>query len=147
MGFYGIEIKARREALGLTQVDLGTLLGVPQSTLDSWEKGRRPIPAGIPDELALIERRLDKIVERMIEDAQAVADSPQVVAGDAYVAIAVPTGKMASGVEFDTEGPVLPSAMYRVAAVAAQQYFQADLIEVRLVPADGTPQVIAEIVQ
>lgn len=39
----GAELRARRLALKLTQLHLGRLLGVPQSTVARWETGALPI--------------------------------------------------------------------------------------------------------
>lgn len=42
----GLELKARREALGLTQMELAYKLGVGQNTLSRWENERfSPLPA------------------------------------------------------------------------------------------------------
>lgn len=38
------EITARRDAMGMTQVQLAADLGVDQSTVSSWETGRHTIP-------------------------------------------------------------------------------------------------------
>ena len=37
----GIELKARREALGMSQADLARVMEVSQSTVSSWEVGSR----------------------------------------------------------------------------------------------------------
>jgi transcriptional regulator with XRE-family HTH domain len=38
-GMDGQELRRRREALGLSQADLGRLLGVMQNTVSRWELG------------------------------------------------------------------------------------------------------------
>lgn len=35
----GKRLRARREALGLTQVELAALVGVSQATISGWERG------------------------------------------------------------------------------------------------------------
>lgn len=40
----GERLRARREALGISQTAFGRIAGVYQSTVWRWEAGRRPIP-------------------------------------------------------------------------------------------------------
>lgn len=49
------EFLIRREALGFTMPELADLLGVRVSSLQLWQKGDRPIPEGVWQELADIE--------------------------------------------------------------------------------------------
>ena len=39
----GSELRARREALGMTQAELARRLGVPQQHVSRWERGERGI--------------------------------------------------------------------------------------------------------
>lgn len=62
----GLELKARREYLGLTLDAAALLLGVRQDTLRRWESGREPIPYRVPDELGTAERFTKGVVEDII---------------------------------------------------------------------------------
>lgn len=78
-----IELRARREALGLSQPQLADLLGVTQATISRWEKGERS-PENWPgihvllcewEDLAM--QVEDEAVEA-VEHASAVQDSPAI---------------------------------------------------------------------
>ena len=43
-----LNLKARRDKLGLTQAQLAELLGVNQSTIDRWEDGSGPARFALP---------------------------------------------------------------------------------------------------
>lgn len=48
------ELRARREALGLTQTDLAALLGISTQTVKAWEEGNRsPSQAALSLDAAL----------------------------------------------------------------------------------------------
>jgi transcriptional regulator with XRE-family HTH domain len=47
----GAELRRRREALGLTQTQLGERIGIRQPSISAWEQGHKPI--GNPLMLAL----------------------------------------------------------------------------------------------
>lgn len=79
-----IEIKARREALGLNQEDMAALLGVKQITVSQWERGTRsPRDGGdIRDRISQIESIKDRIIDDLCEIAEhssGVRDTPEVV--------------------------------------------------------------------
>jgi DNA-binding XRE family transcriptional regulator len=57
------ELRAHRAALGLSQIKLGTMLGVSESTMIRWEMDRYPIPSSIALALAHI-RHLAKDAAR-----------------------------------------------------------------------------------
>jgi hypothetical protein len=61
-----IELKARREALGLSQAALASMLDVAQNTVSQWEGGQRRIPEGIGAELAACEDLVDEFVHRTL---------------------------------------------------------------------------------
>ena len=63
---WGIELLARRTALGLSQGRLAATLGVAQNTVSAWEKGTRTIPAGIDAELARLEDAREDMVDLML---------------------------------------------------------------------------------
>lgn len=115
MRLTGIEVQARREALGLTQFDLATALGVSQASVAAWEAGRRRVPDGIHDEIRTLEDRLDALINRMMGLVAA-----RVNAGQEPHVLLVHPGKIASGPVHDTYGPALPAAMQRVAAARAK---------------------------
>jgi transcriptional regulator with XRE-family HTH domain len=56
----GAELRRRREALGLSQVQLGPLLGYTQTYISLLESGRKEIKNPVPLRLILeaLERRL-----------------------------------------------------------------------------------------
>lgn len=67
------ELRARREYLGFTEQAFGVAVGmltdrppVRKDTVHRWESGRDPIPYGLPDTLALLERQTDDLVAGMI---------------------------------------------------------------------------------
>lgn len=70
-----IELRARREALGLAQDGLAAVLGVKQSTVSLWEGGKRGIPAGADAELARLEDRVLDMIDQMVE---LVEEAPEV---------------------------------------------------------------------
>lgn len=65
---YGIELRARRLALGLTQPALADELDVSQPTVSYWEKDKYPIPRGVDLDLHELEAERDQLVE-MIREA------------------------------------------------------------------------------
>ncbi len=62
----GADLRQRREALGLTQAQLGALLGKPQKTISRWERGDHRIESPVVLDLAL--RTLER--ENIAESAQ-----------------------------------------------------------------------------
>lgn len=106
----GIELRSRREALGLNQADLGELLGVRQATISTWESGRRLVPAGVSGELNVIEEQVEAIVDQAAEflDATSVRPVTLTVWADDESFWAV------------TDYAPLPAACYRVAVARAR---------------------------
>lgn len=54
----GKELKRRRKALNLTQVELSEIFGVRSNTVARWENGVSPIPKLVPLALETVERSL-----------------------------------------------------------------------------------------
>ena len=52
----GKELKRRRKALNLTQVELSEIFGVRSNTVARWENGVSPIPKLVPLAMETIER-------------------------------------------------------------------------------------------
>lgn len=81
-----IELRSRREALGLSQVSLADLLGVKQDKVSLWEYGKRPIPEGIDRHLAEWEETVEELVDaagetiERIEAAEGCPAEPLVLA-------------------------------------------------------------------
>lgn len=127
-----IEIKARREALGLNQEDMAALLGVKQITVSQWEAGLRSPrdPADVALRLAQIEEIQEKIIDDLCELAEhssGVRDTPNVVlhtyrTNDAYW-------------EADAEAREngWPAVLHRSACAWARRILEEDGIQARIV--------------
>lgn len=63
----GSELKQIREALRLSQADLGSLMDVPQATISRWESGKvtieRPRMLALALEALCVRYRVDLIVK------------------------------------------------------------------------------------
>lgn len=78
---FAVELRTRREALGLSQRDLAQILDVAQSAVSQWELGSRSPrePDSILGDLAQLADRFTDILDETVgnlEDAQAKLDSP-----------------------------------------------------------------------
>lgn len=62
----GAELAVTRHLLGLSVDDLADELEVNPRTVRSWEQGRDPIPDRVPDELAELRDRHDRLVGEML---------------------------------------------------------------------------------
>lgn len=104
-----IELRARREALGLPQHELASWLGVAQATVSAWEVGRRTIPPGLHGELEELEEQLLDLADRMVEAGEAAGGECVLFTyvDDASLAAAYP----------ELDG--WPAALHRVAAAQA----------------------------
>lgn len=69
-----IELRCRREALGLTQTSLADLLSVKQATVSAWETGTRRIPPGVEANLADAEELVADLASRAIEGVEIAAE-------------------------------------------------------------------------
>ncbi len=120
-----IELRARREALGLSQQQLATWLAVAQSTLAQWESGRRRIP-GIRPELNIIETILDDLIDNLTHQGQT---SPTLTTylTDEHWWNTNPRAKQIK----------LPAALHRVAAARAQANLRNDGFDIMLVVGIG----------
>lgn len=106
-----IELQARREALGLSQGSLASLLGVAQATIARWESGTRGIPENLSEELAQQEEIVENLLDRASEWLDAVDGEPielRVYATDADLWAAHP------------EMLGIPSVLHRVAMARAK---------------------------
>ena len=79
----GIELRVRREALGLSQRELAERLGTGQGVVSSWESGSReprdPVSVlGVLQDLADVYMELADRASDRIEGASAKRDSPSV---------------------------------------------------------------------
>jgi DNA-binding transcriptional regulator YiaG len=120
-----IELRARREALGLSQQQLATWLAVAQSTLAQWESGRRRIP-GIRPELNVIETILDGLIDNLTHQGQT---SPTLTT---YL-----TDEHWWNTDPRAKEIKLPAALHRVAAARAQAKLRSDGFDIMLVVGIG----------
>lgn len=111
-----IELRARREALGLSQSDLAATLKVKQPTVSRWELGKEPIPGGIADELAELEAVRDDIADQMMG-----------ILEDGRVDMLIVHGSNESwwATHPDARKAGIPAAVQRVAAALAAAEIQA----------------------
>lgn len=133
VGFDPIELRSRREALGLSQVDLARLLGIKQNTVSQWEAGMRSPrdPVSILMALSGLEDEFDDLVDRIAElgeHASAVRDSSSVelrtYASDAVYWVA----------EAAAARKGIPAAMHRAAtAYAARALENEQAITARII--------------
>lgn len=78
-----LELRARREALGLSQGDLAAFLGVKQPVISQWETGTRTPrnPIEIEMRLSQIEDLQDELIDELcesVEHSSALHDKPNV---------------------------------------------------------------------
>ena len=59
----GVEVRARREALGLERSHLGSIFGVQQETVKDWERGRLPVPYRVRMQMVAVERETIETIE------------------------------------------------------------------------------------
>lgn len=125
VGFDPIELRSRREALGLSQVDLARLLGIKQNTVSQWEAGMRSPrdPVGVLMALSGLEDEFDDLVDRIAElgeHASAVRDSSSVelrtYASDAVYWVA----------EAAAARKGIPAAMHRAATAYAARALESE---------------------
>lgn len=104
-----VELRARREALGLSQASLAAWMGNAQATVSAWESGTRTIPDGVDSDLAELEDRVESLVGRMVEACLAVDEDALLLTHrtDTELAAAHP----------DMDG--WPAALHRVACARA----------------------------
>lgn len=106
-----LEVRARREALGLSQGLLASLLGVAQATVSNWEAGKRAIPEGLSEDLAVQE----EIVEDLVDLATELLDAAE---GDPVsLAVYATDGELW---ESHPEMVGVPSVLHRVAMARAR---------------------------
>jgi len=123
----GIELRARREALGLTQRLLAADLGNAQATVSQWETGVRAIPADVEQRIRDLEERMESLVSDAVDALEALDGAGQegavlhVWADDAAFWAAHP----------DLDGT--PAVVHRVAMARAAAEVEPAGLQVRLV--------------
>jgi DNA-binding transcriptional regulator YiaG len=60
----GIELKTKREGLGLTQTELADILGVKMNTVYRWESGILAVPKSIELAIETVERNYSKLSKK-----------------------------------------------------------------------------------
>ena len=103
-----IELRARREAIGLSQAHLGEMLGVKQNTISQWESGKRAIPDDVDAELDALEAS----VERLAAEAVSLGEPLRAWGSDEAAA--------AAGVDLGA-----PASLHRVAMARARATLRA----------------------
>jgi len=71
-----IELRSRREALGLSQQGLAECLGVKQATVSAWEKGTRVIPDGISERIDALEDHVETLIDQALDGIDQAEDLP-----------------------------------------------------------------------
>ena len=105
-----IELKSRREALGLSVAAFAGLLEVTVASVSRWESGKQTIKPFVGEQLILLEDQVETIVDLAAEMLEAVSDRP------------VHLRVWADDESFwaDTDYEPLPAACYRVAMARAR---------------------------
>lgn len=71
----GMEFRARRGALGLTQPVIQQHLGVKRSALDRWTRGTARIPRRVREMLEMAESDVDATIDYLVDQGDAVLTS------------------------------------------------------------------------
>ena len=124
------ELQARREALGLSQVQLGKYLGIAQATINRYEHGRRRIPDAVVSQLELLEAATVTLTDRMVEMTEAKQ-------GGERLALITYTDDTRFW-EQHPEHEGLPAIVHRVAAARARAELATDGIRVIIVADSDT---------
>lgn len=74
-----IEFRARREALGLSQVECARLLDVAQATISRWEHGQSRIPDGIDLDLGDAEDFVSRLTHHAVRTVETVNEPDPVL--------------------------------------------------------------------
>jgi len=103
----GADLRASREALGLSMTELAAWLPWKQSRISEAERGLRRIPDWVPERMSELERRRERLRAAMVDAVRGAPRTPLIVhATDRGYAQAHP-----SGADLD-----VPAAVQRVAA-------------------------------
>ena len=125
----GIELQARREALGLSQVALAKALSVAQTTVSRWESGASRVPSGVVEELLHMEARVERLIDRMI-----VAAEEKFEQGEDVILFVHRDDEAFGRVHPESDG--MPAVFQRVAAARARLELADDGIDATIVAAD-----------
>ncbi len=128
MTLNGIEVQARREALGLSQHELARYLAVNQVNISRWESGKTRVPDWYEERLLELEGRYLNLYNRMADAAETMLES-----GEDPVVLIVHRGDESYGIAHP-EGDGFPAVLQRVAAARIRMEMANSDIEVRLVP-------------
>ena len=102
------EFKTWRERLGLTISTMSALLGVSETTIKAWDRGRHRIPVGAAEEVELLRAYTRRCVDAVV-DAAARAGTPMVLVW--HLTEEMPPGPART----------LGAAWWRAVAAAAQE--------------------------
>ncbi len=114
-----IELRARREALGMSQADLSKFLGTTQATISRWEGGKSPVGAAVSTELHELEALLVELVDNMVEAVEDVLASGQLPALVTHA-----TDESFWSAHPEHEGT--PALLHRVATATARSQIRED---------------------
>lgn len=128
-----IELRARREALGLSQQALGELLDVPQPTLSAWEVGTRS-PRD-PASVHLLLAELEDTLARLIDEAVEVVEHKSGVLDSAEVELVTYADDESYWrADAGARAGRVPAVLHRVAAAHAAWMAREDGASVRITP-------------
>ena len=70
-----VEFRIAREALGLTGEALAELLGVTDRSIRKWENGASRVPAGVVQELGVLQDSFERTVSALVAEVAGVEDA------------------------------------------------------------------------
>lgn len=128
-----IELKARREGLGLNQEEMAAILGVKQTTLSRWESGHSA-PRD-PVEVEMMAGNVEDLHDRIIDELCELGEHSSAVRDSAGVVLRTyRTNEAYWEADAQAREMRIPAALHRSAAAWARRILESeDGIEARIV--------------